>query len=215
MRFEPSIKVAYIVACATLLSGAIGFRGAVRALNAFLHKQPAPLREPLTTLPMTFGKWRSMTKDEQLAPEVIEELGTSSYLNRVYSIDGDPAKGSLHLHIAFYTGMIDSVPHVPERCFTAGGGLEERAPPKQIRVPVDRSRWRDGEGPTNLASGARYPLATVADPVTLRQDEVVLPLGETLLTMIEFEQKNDPELLILGGYFFVANGRITPSAYSI
>ena len=46
MRAEPAIRWAYLAACIALLSGALGFRAAVLSLNAYLHKRPAPLREP-------------------------------------------------------------------------------------------------------------------------------------------------------------------------
>ncbi len=214
LRAEHSIRAAYVVACATLLCGAFGFRSAVVGLNAYLHKEPAPLREPLTTIPATLGPWRAMSADEVLSDAVVEELGTKSYLSRLYAIDGDMEKGWLQLHIAFYTGLVDTVPHIPERCFTAGG-LIQIAAPARVALPVDRSSWREGAGPVNRASGQNYPLAFVTDPVTRRREEVVLPVGDTALTAIEFQKGEDPNLRIIGGYFFVANGRLTPSAYAV
>ena len=52
---------------------------------------------------------------------MVESLGTDKYLTRSYALDGDPAKGTMLLHLAYYTGMIDTVPHIPERCWGAGG----------------------------------------------------------------------------------------------
>ena len=51
----------------------------------------------------------------------VEELGTDRYLNRTYARDGHPDNGWIALHIAYYTGMIDAVPHIPDRCYEGAG----------------------------------------------------------------------------------------------
>lgn len=214
MRVEAGFKPAFIVACATLLAGAVGFRAVALAVNAFLLKEPAPLREPLGTIPSTLGSWKSIGADSQLDDAMIEALGTKFYLNRVLALDGDPAKGLLQMHIAFYTGLIDRVPHVPERCFVAGG-MVQVGNPRVVPIALDRSGWRMGDGPINLATGLRYPTATVKDPVTRVEREVHLPLGDAAMTIIEFQDPASPNTRILGGYLFVANGQITPRAGDI
>jgi len=37
---------------------------------------------------------------------MVESLGTEKYLTRSYAIDGDPSKGVISLHLAYYTGMM-------------------------------------------------------------------------------------------------------------
>lgn len=214
MRADASIRWAFLAACIAMLCGAAGFRAAVASLNAYLVKRPAPLREPLSTIPSTLGPWRMVGEEEKLTDAMVEALGTKSFLNRVYAIDGQLEKGWLHLHIAFYTGLIDTVPHIPERCFTAGGMVQKTAPVR-VKLPVDRSTWREGEGPENHATGLRYPLATYTDPVTRRRSDVTMPIGEPMLSVIEFQKPDDPRLEIIGGYCFIANGQITPSAYAV
>ncbi|MBX3354295.1 MAG: exosortase-associated EpsI family protein [Phycisphaeraceae bacterium] len=211
MRVESGFRAAFVVTCLTLLAGAIGFRAFALAVNAWLLKEPAPLRAPLSTIPTTLGQWRAVGPDTLLNDAMVEALGTKFYLNRNYAIDGDPAKGFLQLHIAFYTGLIDRVPHIPERCFVAGG-LVQRAPPQQRPLAIDRSGWSEEAGPVNLATGERYPMATVRDPITLEEHDVHLPIGETAFTVIEFQDPAHPEMRLLGGYLFIANGRLTPSA---
>lgn len=211
MRAERGFRAAFIVACATLLAGAVGFRTVASAINAWLHKEPAPLRSPLSTIPTTLGSWRAIGEDTALGDAMVEALGTTFYLNRNFAIDGDPSKGVLQLHIAFYTGLIDRIPHIPERCFVAGG-LIQLGVPRVLPIALDRSAWREAAGPVNNATGERYALATVRDPVTLREVEVHLPIGDTEITVIEFQDPARPDVRLIGGYFFIANGQLTPSA---
>jgi len=214
MRVERGFKTAFIIACATLLAGAVGFRAVAVAVNAWLLKEPAPLRDPLGTIPNTLGIWRSVGSDTQLNDAMIEALGTKFYLNRSYAIDGDPGKGLIQLHLAFYTGLIDRVPHVPERCFVAGG-LVQRGAPLVAPLELDRSAWRlDGEA-ISAATNEPFPVAMVVDPVTRRETKVHMPVGESAITVIEFQDVGDSSVRIIGGYLFIANGRMTPRAGDI
>jgi hypothetical protein len=104
-----------------LVVGAIGFRVLVAQANIFLMKERVELRRPLDTVPSRLGRWQKFEEDEVLDETMLEELGTRSYLDRKYALDGDPAKGFVHVHVAYYTGTIDAVPHIPERCWAVSG----------------------------------------------------------------------------------------------
>ena len=144
MRFERGALVAYVVVLAAMLVGAFGFRAAVQRLDYYLVKDPVELREPLDAIPTTLGRWRRVGEDRLFTDAVIEELGTRNYLDRTYAIDGDPRKGSVGVHLAYYTGTIDDVPHIPERCWAVAGNLMTLAP-AAMPLEVGLERWSGRE----------------------------------------------------------------------
>ncbi|MCE9619869.1 MAG: EpsI family protein [Planctomycetes bacterium] len=214
MRVDRSEIKAFVTVCATLAIGGIGFRVAMMELKVFLQKEPVPLRLPLDELPGTLGEWKQVGKDALFSDAVIEELGTKNFLDRTYVYRGDPAKGMLQVHVAYYTGMIDTVPHIPERCWGANG-MVIQGQPEFRKQKVDDSAWDYTSGPIRPESGARYPQATVKEPVTKKNVTVNLPLGDITMTASCFQDPRQPEFTLIGAYFFIANGSITPSAMAV
>lgn len=139
MRFKPSIRVAFAAVVIVLISSAVGFRASVSALNLYLRKESVPLRESLDTIPMKLGRWKRVGIDSRLGEAMVESLGTRFYLDRHYAIDGNPANGVMTLHIAYYTGMIDAIPHVPERCWGAAGLVMISQPLRETFKSIDQS----------------------------------------------------------------------------
>jgi len=213
MTLGKGVRVAYAVAIGLLVLSALGFRAGVAALDLYLKKEPVPLRRALSTVPPQLGRWKQVGPDGVFSAEIIESLGTTQYLDRNYALDGDPSKGTLALHVAYYTGMIDTVPHVPERCWGAAGMVMEEQP-REVALAVDVESWKCTDGPAS-ASGEPYPAMTVSDPVTRRPDTVHMPIGAYEASMTQFQDRRDPSRRQVGGYFFVANGRTTPSAYVV
>lgn len=214
MLFSRAVVPAYAVACGILIAGAVGFTAAVRQLNYFVVKEPVDLRAPLDTLPTSLGRWQRVGRDALFSDTLVEELGTKQYLQRFYALDGDPAKGAIELHLAYYTGTIDDVPHVPERCWDVHG-LEMTRDPERMPLTIDTKGWVPRSGTTNRTTGIEYASTEVADPVTGRRSTVFLPVGDLVLTVTEFQDPKQPKQRLVGGYLFIANGRITPSAYGV
>ena len=214
MRVEVKEKKAFVAACLCLVIGGLGFRMAMAELKVYLQKEPVALRAPIDELPSTLGDWKQAGKDQQFSDAIIEELGTSQFLDRNYVYQNNINSGVMQVHIAYYTGMIDTVPHVPERCWGAAGlviwGEPELRPQK-----LNTSKWDLQNGPTQLASGARYPQVTVKEPVTRREVKVNLPLGDIVMTTTCFQDPKKPNMTFIGGYFFIANGSLTPSALAV
>ena len=101
----------------------------MRALNVYLKKEPVPLRSHFDSIAATLGAWDMVGESRKFSAEVIEELGTALYLDRRYVDTESPDKRWMSVHIAYYTGMIDAVPHVPDRCTGAtGDGPASRLP---------------------------------------------------------------------------------------
>jgi hypothetical protein len=214
MQVDRRVRTAFVAGCVTLLVGGVGFRVAMAQLQVFLKKEPVPLREPLDRVPSSLGSWKQVGKDAVFSDALVEELGTRNYLDRTYAVDGDPSKGVMQVHAAYYTGMIDTVPHIPERCWNAGG-MVMRGQPDVRTVAVDRSAWDLERGPVQPGTGIRYPTASVKDPVTRKTSVVNLPLGEVSMTVSVFQDPRNPKFTFLGGYLFIANGALTPSALAV
>lgn len=210
MLLERSTLKAYAAALAILIAGAIGFRLLVAQLNIHLMKEPVELRRPLDTIPTRLGRWERVGTDTVFADTLIEELGTRRYLDRTYAVEGDPKKGIVHVHVAYYTGTIDAVPHIPERCW-AVGGLELTRNSEGVEMAIDRSAWR----PRGGRAGDPYMVASVTDPITADIDEVTMPRGDIAMTTIEFQNPKKPEIRQVGGYFFLANGATARTSYDV
>ena len=202
--FDRSAKLALIILCVLLVAARVGLSFAVDALNVYFQKQPVETRDAFQTIPDKIGDWTS-TGDEILTAEMTEELGTEIYVSRTYVSDGETGKRALHVHVAYYTGMIDAVPHVPDRCFVAGG-LNTESMPELVLLPVAEGGWEVDEL-VNRATGAAYRTTTYRD--TFGRSQIVrLPVGDFKLRAREFSDPARPEARIYAGYFFIANGRI-------
>jgi hypothetical protein len=213
VRFERRCTVAYLIVCAMLAGSALGFRAAIERLNVFLRKEAVPLRESLDSIPVVLGSWERVGDDVRYGADVETELGTKQYLLRTYQRPGTDGAGRVQLHIAYYTGLIDTVPHVPERCWGAAGMIMTQQP-HDVALRVDASAWPAGDA-RNASTGQPYPITMVQDPVTRREQRVHLPLGDWVASVTEFQEQGDMRHRVLGGYFFVANGRMTSSPYQV
>jgi hypothetical protein len=130
-----------------------------------LHFQKAavPLRKPLDELPAEIGPWLQITKDEPLDRELEDVLATNKYVFRQYVdtrklspaqvsvlkadasspeaqrvlrtlVDESP-EAIVGCDVTYYTGMVDTVAHIPDRCYIADG-----YEPKSFTSP----RWEIG-----------------------------------------------------------------------
>lgn len=205
--FDEKAPVALFVLVVVMVSTAIGLRVAAQALNVYLQKEPVELRANLDVLPSRLGPWAMQGESRKFGAELVEELGTSLYVDRTYAIEGDPTAPVLALHIAYYTGMIDAVPHVPDRCLVAGG-FNANGRPRNLELPIDLTGYPEDAGPVNAASKERYRLATRRDPLTGRSTDVRMPIGDLAIRTTGFTSDKLRGEAIWAGYFFIANGRV-------
>jgi hypothetical protein len=221
MRFHRSVVSAFV---ALMIVFGVGFATipiVIAQLEIYLRKEAVPLAADLSTLPVPLGPW-SRARDSEGRPikdgifgaEMIESLGTDKYLDRKYQSDGE----LLIVHVAYYTGMIDDVPHVPERCWDAAG-LSQSMVATVFDVEVDYPGATTDGSPVNAATGRPYPRIESIDAVG-NVVPVHLPIGNqggiVQMTVTEFENvPGDPSSRQVGGYFFIANGRIAPSARDV
>ncbi len=187
------------VAAGVLAAAVLGLNGVVKATRIVLIKQPVPMRIPLFPLPDRIGKWEKEHDDDSLSAEALEALGTRQYLSRVYrdtSAADRGAESMVRLHVAYYTGTPDTVPHVPDRCFVAGG--------------LDRI----GIGQTSLNLSGQSYREKGADwwaPSQLNREGVRIPETDFDATIFTFAHPDSPSYHANVVYFFVANGKFLPT----
>src|SRR5690606_3547664 len=116
--------------------------------------------------PQTLGPWQMVSTDVRINEEVEHALGTQEYIFRDYvdsrvvpadsialiremdidrrrvalaRIADDHPTAVVNLAVTYYTGLVDTVAHIPDRCYIADG-----YEPSEYQV-VD---WQTGSDPT-------------------------------------------------------------------
>jgi Protein of unknown function (DUF3485) len=139
---------AFVLVAAILLVTAITLNAATQFMQLHFQKKPVPLAQDLKTIPAQLGHWVQVSKDEPLEPDMAHELGATNYVYRDY-VDDRKVSASvidqfkdktlterkellsqvqhqypdavLNAGITYYTGMVDTVAHIPDRCYIADG----------------------------------------------------------------------------------------------
>ena len=139
---------AFVIVTLVLLVSAVGLNGATQYLHLHFKKQAVPLARPLNSFPEQIGAWAQVSIDEPIAHEMQEVLGTDKYIFRDYVDtriadaktlaqfkDKTPSQRLLmmqqlqmtkpaavvNLGLTYYTGLVDTVAHIPDRCYIADG----------------------------------------------------------------------------------------------
>jgi hypothetical protein len=138
----------FVVAAVILLIAAAGLNASVGALRLHFQKVPVPLRRPLAELPERLGPWVQVSKDQPLDPDMEHTLGTEKYIFRdfvdsrlvpaalieqfkdknwserramIAQIQAKNPKAVMNMAVTYYTGLVDTVAHIPDRCYIADG----------------------------------------------------------------------------------------------
>ncbi len=138
------------------LGASVALSTVVEATEMVLIKQDVPLRHELVRLPKDVGPWTFHEDQKPLDKDRQAELGTDDYITRTYRdtrLEEDDPTAYASVHIAYYTGMIDTVPHVPDRCWVAGGML----PGPSVVVDVDLQREDAAEDPAGVRIDTQLP----------------------------------------------------------
>jgi hypothetical protein len=202
---------AFLLVLVLLAVSALGLSAAMSAYKIHLKKLPiyAPENRQLMALPKETATWRAVGSDVRVDADIEKTLGTTNYISRHYvkkTKDGDTPV-ALELHCAYYTGMIDTVPHVPDRCFV-GGGHQIGEVLGNLELPLDRSLWRpDLDAPTGM-EGRIFKMRTSYEAAFSIQpaSDQRLPRdpGDIRLRTMKFLNKEGEPYF--SGYFFIANG---------
>ncbi len=212
LRFTAPIIPRAIAAILVFFLGAVTLRAAVVQYGVFLEKKTVPMRASLDTVPPELGAWSQFGKEADYSDAIQESLGTNLFIDRNYLHEDESIVG-MSVHVAYYTGAIDDVPHIPERCWYASG-LNQMTDGEVYALEVGQGDWSAGTQ-VNGATGEPYVTREVAHPITGQVQMVNMPVGDIEIRVIVFENAKDPSIRTVGGYFFVANGRITPSSFGV
>ena len=201
-----------LVTLVVLGAGAGLLTAGLRAADIHLTKRPIHPESGLSVqaLPRITENWEQVGKDRIESAEILEELGTDNYITRTYQQrkhePGEPAQ-RVELHVAYYTGKIDTVPHVPDRCFV-GGGMRIEGATVNVPLVLDDSVWllETGSDIPEEWAGEVYSVRLSSDSPNAPGKRVKLPRrpGDLKLRCTEFVAPGGARLL--AGYFFIANG---------
>jgi hypothetical protein len=206
---------AFLAALGVLGVSAIGFNRAISGLH--LTKEPiqAPESRKLDSIPREYAHWKQVGRDEEMSAEAIEELGTANSISRVY-VETEPPEGrpprQVQVHIAYYTGKIDTVPHVPERCMV-GAGWTKGGATLQVPVPLTiegRMTTEMGLDPKKHGTSKVYRGLATDPPGRVRLPRDIESLE---LSVTPFSHAGGQTLY--AGYFFIANGGVVASANQV
>ena len=218
-------RPAFWVCAAVLFASAGALSTAIGALHWYTKKLPINVEHNCSSVPTQTNSWTQVGRDELMSEAVEETLGTRNYVSRVF-VERHPAKENaapraVQLHLAYYTGQVDTVPHVPERCFVAGGGSIVGGP-WVVPVSLDRSGWTedaDASAETGAAlglSGTKIYTERMGPTSRAPGNRVHLPRGmENLELRVSSFKQPGSDQLTYAGYFFIANGAITSSAQNV
>ncbi len=213
---RPSIA-AVAVATALLLVAAASVSGTISYFKIYLQKRPIQPETAFTllSLPKETTNWVQQGADKFETAEVQEVLGTDNYVTRNYTRKPGPGVKPITLafHAAYYTGMLDTVPHVPDRCFV-GAGMEIGEVVGDLPLHLDSTRWSpDLDVPAQVvarhdptAKGDVFFRVRLPEYSKLQGLYPRLPRspGDIRLRTMKFlTPKGEP---FYSGYFFVANG---------
>jgi len=187
----------FIIAALVIGGSAASMQAVIAGLKLTLIKEPIYLRRGLELLPSTVGPYVIHEKQGRLTKEIEEVLGTHEYISWVYrdtrKKEGEPG-ALIRVHVPYYTGTIDTVPHVPDRCFVAGGAQPfardiETAELESVRM-------------TERADGS-------IKAVTMAGKLVQMPDDQVPMTVVTFAHPEDRSNTYCVTYFFVANHTYT------
>ena len=209
------LSLAVMVVCGASMTAGIHYAG------IHLKKKPieAPGNRALISIPNDTPSWKQVGTDKLESAEIEETLGTKNYITRTFvrkDRKADEPAMELQLHAAYYTGGVDTVPHIPERCYVGGGMVALRT--EIVPLKLDANLWSVHPGAANAEKSGwfrqRVPNWSpdgAGTSVTLPRDP-----GSMKLRVTEFQagaNKSAPKLY--AGYLFVANGGHVSSAEEV
>jgi hypothetical protein len=208
----------FLIVTVVLLTAALGLNVAVSAMKLHFKKEPVPLARALGAIPPRLGSWVQVSQDQPLDKEMQDVLGTKEYIFRDYVNETDVPgvaerfqnktqkerqdllntlrqqfpNAVLSMSVTYYTGMVDTVAHVPDRCVTADG-----YEPKEYTTP-------------------HWPIARQLPPAAKPQSADGTPIDDVEVRYINFEdQTGTAKFPRSVSYFFHTNGKFISSPLGV
>ncbi len=183
-----------------LLAGLLGMGFYFNFTEMVLFKKAVPMRVDFTRMAIAddkmVGPWQFMGEDPPLDEATVKELGTTNYFTRRYWKRDEGLDGSwqVGLHVAYYSGGIDTVPHVASRCFSASGA---KSVGEQVKtLVIDNASF----APSKAYPGGYEGLTRSGKRVYLPRLKIPVTVYTYRPTVVSADDENVV-------YFFVSNGR--------
>jgi hypothetical protein len=139
---------AFLTVALVLLVAAVSLNGATEFLQLHFKKEKVDLRKKLTEIPARLGPWEQATTDMAITHEIEDVLGTKDYIYRFYVdtrrvspdviaqfkdkdertqremisvLQSRDPHAVVYCAVTYYSGMVDTVAHIPDRCYVADG----------------------------------------------------------------------------------------------
>lgn len=155
---------AFLVAVIVMAVVGVGMQFMTNFMQVYFKKEPVPLRGELISIPDQIGPWTKVSLDEPLPKDVEDALAAKEYIFRDYvdvrvvgkekldelmkmpiderrremsQVERRYPRGVVHFAVTYYTGLVDTVAHIPDRCYIADG-----YEPTQYNV----EGWKLGDG---------------------------------------------------------------------
>ncbi|MBL9002279.1 MAG: hypothetical protein JNK25_14200 [Phycisphaerae bacterium] len=213
------VRPAYIAAIVILSVSAVAMSAAISSFKLYLRKEKiyAPDGRMVSAIPSESESFVRLGSDQRMPPEIEEVLGTPNYVSRVY-LEKEPRPGkerrALQFHAAYYTGMIDTVPHVPDRCMV-GAGMQLKGVVGDIPMPVRTEDWLENEDVPEAMRGRIFRAKTQDKHTDLPNTRINLPRDAKDLKLRVTHFEDESGRAIYAGYFFIANGGIVSRAEGV
>jgi len=171
----------FVFVCAILLVAAVSLNASVEFLKLHFQKEPVGMRKDFSTFPTKLGPWVQVF-EQPMPVDVVHTLGTEQFTFRFFVdsrkiapaqlavIEGSKDEKQrqellqqliskqpsavMDIGLTYYTGMVDTVAHIPDRCYIADGYA-----PTQYKQP-QLSAFENRAG---RASGGDLRLITFED----------------------------------------------------
>jgi exosortase len=209
----------------------LGQTSVINATGVALTKLPLDLRYGIAlSFPDQVGDWELLHLDEKLPKDIEAELGTDEYFNRYYvnndaglaaasinvftkddkpggrlvgwdGFDPSHAGDMAKVHVTYYTGMLDTIPHVPNKCWVVAGQREAYSAAHTLKL----SRYDYRPDPD-------HPGMVLAESTGFNKT-VRLPSDEIEATIFTGETDDGHRTTAL--YFFIANGNVIASNHDV
>ncbi len=226
MNWSKLRSPAFVLALVVMAASSVGMKAAIDRYRIYLRKLPIYVEggRTLGAIPTETANWKRIGQDHVEEAETLEVLGTENYLTRVYE-EKHPAAGArprrIQLHVAYYTGMIDTVPHVPDRCLV-GAGMSIVRGPLIEPIPMKTDDW--AVSPDSTPGQPLYTTRLPNEWSEFKGRRVNLPRGLSPTAPMELRvnefkgaggPQGQPGQSFTAGYCFIANGGWVSSAEGV
>jgi len=145
---RPRSWAPFVVVTLILLIAALGLNGTAAKMKLTFRKLPVDPAQPLKTIKSELGPWVQISVDRAMSPDFEHELGATEYVFRDYldtrhlsqkdrdaflkatpearekmreDLKAVDPHALVKFAVTYYTGSVDTVPHIPDRCYAADG----------------------------------------------------------------------------------------------